>query len=65
MHAARLVAAHDALLAILAEYNQGAHPGHIAASVFVRYTVDTDDTPGGLDVTYYDAGGSMLAGEGV
>lgn len=64
-HAARMVAAHDALLSILAEFNQSAEPGHAAASVSARFTGDTLDMPGGLDVTFYDAQGVMLAGEGI
>lgn len=64
-HVARMVAAHDALLAILAEFNQGAEPGHAAASVSARFTSDALDMPGGLDLTFYDARGVMLAGEGV
>lgn len=64
-HAARMVAAHDALLCILAEFNQSAEPGHAAASVSARFTSDTLDMPGGLDLVFYDARGVMLAGEGI
>lgn len=64
-HAARMVAAHDALQSILAEFNQDAEPGHAAASVSARFKLDTADTPGGLDLVFFDASGVMLAGEGI
>lgn len=61
-HAARLVAAHDALLALLAEYNAGASIP--ADSIAARLTDETFDSPAGFDITYM-ADGQPLAGEGV
>lgn len=61
-HAARLVAAHDALLALLAEYNAGA--AVLADSISARLTDETFDSPAGFDVTYM-VDGQPLAGEGV
>lgn len=65
MHAARMVAAHDALQAILAEFNQDAEPGHAAAAVSAQFKLDTSGIPGGLDLVFFSASGVMLAGDGI
>ncbi len=60
MHAARLVAVHSALLALLDE-QQGEHPRPLDG---ITVRLSRDPEIGGLDVTY-TAGGLPVAGEGM
>lgn len=59
MHAARLVAVHSALLALLDE-QQFEHPRTLDA---ITVTLSRDGEHGGLDVVYM-AGGMPVGGEG-
>lgn len=59
MHAARLVATHSALLALLDE-QQAEHPRTLDA---ITVTLSRDPEIGGLDVVYM-AGGMPVSGEG-
>lgn len=60
MHAARLVAAHSALLALLIE-QQGEQIGNVNG---ITVSLATDDDGPSMDVMY-TANGSPVAGEGL